>query len=91
MSEQDQIKKEVNTLDANKDSVIEQSNTDTRYRLKAAAFLTLIGGLGFGAAFGGAIAAVKKQDPSSFDQGLTATKIVQKVWCYYIILPLGLD
>ena len=79
MNEQDQIKKESNTLDVNKDVVKENANTDTRYRFKAAAFLSVIGAFGFLTGFGGALAAVKKQDPSSFDQGLTPTNSIHKV------------
>ena len=43
---------------------------ENKYRLKAAAFLATISGFGFLAGFGGALAAVKKQEPTSFDQGL---------------------
>ena len=43
---------------------------NNKYRLKAAAFLATISGFGFLAGFGGALAAVKKQEPTSFDQGL---------------------
>ena len=61
----------------NKETLPAQSNKDSRYRSKAAAFLTIIGGFGFIAGFGGAIAAVKKQDPSSFDQGLTTINLAK--------------
>ena len=51
-----------------------QDNIDIKYRVKAAAFLTIIGGVGLLAGFGGAVATAKKQDPSYFDQGLAKTK-----------------
>ena len=51
-----------------------KNNIDIKYRIKAAAFLTIIGGVGLLAGFGGAVATVKKQDPSYFDQGLAKTK-----------------
>lgn len=40
------------------------------YRAKAAAFLTLAGGIGLFGGFAGALASIKKSDPSGFDQGL---------------------
>ena len=52
-----------------KDSLT-NDHENNRYRLKAAAFLATITGFGFLAGFGGALAAVKKQEPTSFDQGL---------------------
>ena len=75
-------------IDSVKDShnIPTQSNNDNRYRLKAAAFLTVIGSFGFLAGFGGAVAAVKKQDPSSFDQGLTTTNLVKAKQVIYIRL-----
>ena len=69
---EDKIKQQEVNPDAENNPVSEQSNT--RYRLKAAAFLTFIGGLGFASGFGGAVAAAKKQDPASFDHGLTQSK-----------------
>ena len=51
-----------------------KNNIDIKYRIKAAAFLTIIGGVGLLAGFGGEVATVKKQDPSSFDQGLAKIK-----------------
>ena len=60
-----------------KQNIPVESNKDTRYRLKAGTFLTVIGGFGFLAGFGGAVAAVKKQDPSSFDHGLTTTNLAK--------------
>ena len=51
-----------------------KDNIDIKYRVKAAAFLTIIGGVGLLAGFGGAVATAKKQDPSYFDQGLAKTK-----------------
>ena len=51
---------------------------ENKYRLKAAAFLATISGFGFLAGFGGALAAVKKQEPTSFEQGL-AVKTSERV------------
>ena len=51
---------------------------NNKYRLKAAAFLATISGFGFLAGFGGALAAVKKQEPTSFEQGL-AVKTSERV------------
>lgn len=65
-----------------KQNIPVESNKDTRYRLKAGTFLTVIGGFGFLAGFGGAIAAVKKQDPSSFDHGLTRTNLAKAKQVY---------
>ena len=39
-----------------------KSNIDIKYRIKAAAFLTIIGGVGLLAGFGGAVATVKNPD-----------------------------
>ena len=64
-----------NTTDA-------KDNIDIKYRIKAAAFLTIIGSVGLLAGFGGAVATVKKQDPSHFDQGLAKTKSSIQVRLY---------
>ena len=60
---------------------IDKLSEQTSYRLKAAAFLAIIGSLGFFSGFGGAISTVKKQDPSSFNKGLTSNRIVKQVYC----------
>jgi len=57
-----------------------EKSPESKYRLKAAAFLTIIGGIGVLAGFSGAVAAVKKQDPSSFDQGLAPSKIINQTY-----------
>ena len=69
------------------DRTEEREPTDLKYRLKAAAFLAIVGGLGLGTGFGGALAAAKKQDPASFDKGLTP-EISKKV-CGICTLPMG--
>ena len=56
---------------------------ENKYRLKAAAFLATISGFGFLAGFGGALAAVKKQEPTSFDQGL-ALRTSKRVNIYFL-------
>ena len=56
-----------------------ENSVDSKYRIKAAAFLTIIGGIGVLAGFSGAVAAVKKQDPSHFDQGLSKSKSINQV------------
>ena len=51
------------------ESVEEESDRGKRaYRFKAALFLATAGGIGLLAGFSGALAAVKKQDPQSFDK-----------------------
>ena len=62
-----------------KENKATENNIDTKYRIKAAAFLTIIGGIGVLAGFSGAVAAVKKQDPSHFDQGLAISKSINQV------------
>ena len=57
---------------------------ENKYRLKAAAFLATISGFGFLAGFGGALAAVKKQEPTSFEQGL-ALKTSKRVNNIYFL------
>ena len=56
---------------------------ENKYRLKAAAFLATVSGFGFLAGFGGALAAVKKQEPTSFDQGL-ALRTSKRVNIYFL-------
>jgi len=63
-----------------KENKATENNIDTKYRIKAAAFLTIIGGIGVLAGFSGAVAAVKKQDPSHFDQGLAKSKSINQVY-----------
>ena len=41
------------------------------YKLKAGAFLAFTGGFGMLAGFAGALGQAKKQDPASFDKGMT--------------------
>lgn len=74
MKGQDKIEQRDETTKTNDNPALEQPRSDLRYRLKAAAFLTLIGGLGLLSGFGGAVAAAKKQDPASFDLGLAPSK-----------------
>ena len=62
-----------------KEQISTEKSAETKYRLKATAFLTIIGGVGVLAGFSGAVAAVKKQDPSSFNQGLATANIINKV------------
>ena len=79
MKEQDKIERPEEKTITNDSPALEQPRSNLRYRLKAAAFLTLIGGLGLVSGFGGALAAAKKQDPASFDLGLAPSK-AGKVW-----------
>ena len=75
MKGQDKIERPDEITKTNNNPALEQPRSDLRYRLKAAAFLTLIGGLGLVSGFGGALAAAKKQDPASFDLGLAPSKV----------------
>ena len=47
-----------------------ETKKTTGYKIKAGLFLATAGGIGLLAGFSGALAAAKKQDPQSFDQGL---------------------
>lgn len=47
------------------------ADKDLAYKVKAGAFLAVSAGVGLLFGFGGALAAAKKSDPASFDQGLT--------------------
>lgn len=47
-----------------------EQQKDDYFRLKAAAFLATAGSIGLLFGFSGALASTKKQDPTSFDQGL---------------------
>ena len=49
----------------------------TGYKIKAGLFLATAGGIGLLAGFSGALAAAKKQDPQSFDQGLVGDAKLQ--------------
>jgi len=51
----------------------ERSGHTTAYKVKAGIFLAATGGIGLLAGFSSALAAAKKQDPKSFDQGLVGS------------------
>lgn len=55
---------------------------DLKYKAKAAAFLTLSGGLGLFGGFGAALASAKKLDPKAFDQGLVPKADLAKLKVY---------
>ena len=70
------------------------------YKLKAGAFLVFTGGFGMCAGFAGALGQAKKQDPSSFDKGMTGldpqagrnickAKIAEKLNILSIYAPNG--
>ena len=52
----------------------EEEAGDKAFKLKAAAFLAFTGGFGMFAGFAGALGQTKKQDPGSFDRGLTGVE-----------------
>ena len=68
-----------------KEQISTEKSAEIKYRLKATAFLTIIGGVGVLAGFSGAVAAVKKQDPSSFNQGLATANINQVIMVSWLI------
>ena len=47
------------------------TSSSLSYKLKAGAFLAFTGGFGMLAGFAGALGQAKKQDPTSFDKGMT--------------------
>ena len=49
----------------------EEADKSLSYKLKAGAFLAFTGGFGMLAGFAGALGQAKKQDPASFDKGMT--------------------
>ena len=49
----------------------EEADKSLEYKLKAGAFLAFTGGFGMLAGFAGALGQAKKQDPASFDKGMT--------------------
>lgn len=49
----------------------EDADKSLSYKLKAGAFLAFTGGFGMLAGFAGALGQAKKQDPASFDKGMT--------------------
>ena len=49
----------------------EDTSSSLSYKVKAGAFLAFTGGFGMLAGFAGALGQAKKQDPASFDKGMT--------------------
>ena len=52
-------------------SIDEVASNSLSYKIKAGAFLAFTGGFGMLAGFAGALGQAKKQDPTSFDKGMT--------------------